>query len=419
MARIPTSKCLTCEGCLHSNLVRDLETSLGKGEWLALLGFALLLERRIDARKSSSLNAYLRFLPAAEEGVTALWPDDRKRFLAGTDVEQALRDERAQAKTEWEKHIQPMVLSSELSKSGLTFEDYLAARSVVSSRAFTISPEVGVGLVPIADLFNHRTGGHHVLLADINDESTIQKNARPPPSNTQGSSVTYMYVKVVRSARKGEELFNSYGELGNATLLSSYGFCQVDNPGDRVTFGIPALRAAAGLCGVDGLQIASRLRWCEANGVCREDSTFQLKARSPPPDGMLLALWVLASSPDDFSNFTSSSQGNVSGTKHLAHYISEAQNYGGLENAKALQILIKMLQRRRSLYASTPSDDSEWASDCSILVKSELEILSDCERCLDEKLEGKLEAGSAGRKRKVGESGNATTTSEAAFSLFD
>jgi len=134
---------------------------------------------------------------------------------------------------------------------------------------------------------------------------------------------------------------------------------------------------------------------------------------------MLLALWVLASSPDDFSNFTSSSQGNVSGTKNVAHYISEAQNHGGLENAKALQILIKMLQRRRSLYASTPSDDSEWASDCSILIKSELEILSDCERCLDEKLEGKLEAGSAGRKRKVGESGNATTMSEAAFSLFD
>ena len=113
MARIPTSQCLTCGGCAHQKLVGDLEISLGKGEWLALLGFALLLERGIDAGKSSSWNAYLRYLPAAEQGVTALWPENRKRYLAGTDVDLALRDERAQAKTEWETHIEPILSRSE------------------------------------------------------------------------------------------------------------------------------------------------------------------------------------------------------------------------------------------------------------------------------------------------------------------
>ena len=167
MARIPTSQCLTCGGCAHQKLVGDLEISLGKGEWLALLGFALLLERGVDAGKSSSWNAYLRYLPAAEQGVTALWPENRKRYLAGTDVDLALRDERAQAKTEWETHIEPILSRSEYAESGFTFEDYLSARSVVSSRAFTICPKVGVGLVPLADLFNHRTVGHHVLLTDL------------------------------------------------------------------------------------------------------------------------------------------------------------------------------------------------------------------------------------------------------------
>lgn len=421
MARIPTSQCLTCGGCAHQKLVGDLEISLGKGQWLALLGFALLLERGIDAGKSSSWNAYLRYLPAAEQGVTALWPENRKRYLAGTDVDLALRDERAQAKTEWETHIEPILSRSEYAESGFTFEDYLSARSVVSSRAFTICPEVGVGLVPLADLFNHRTGGHHVLLTDIEDESILPESARPQQSTKEGAS--YMYVRLVRSARKDEELFNSYGELGNATLLSSYGFCQRDNPGDQVTFGVPALRAAAGLCGVDGLQIASRLRWCEANGLCEEDSTFHLKAQSPPSNTLLLVLWILAASPDEFGEFSDSLKGKrMFGTDKVAQYISEVQHCGGFENVKTLQVLMKMLERRRALYASTPSDDSEWASYCLILVDSELGIILDCEKYLEEKLNGRFEAGNASKKRKVISTGNivcTTTTSDAAFSLFD
>ena len=196
MARIPTSQCLTCGGCAHQKLVGDLEISLGKGEWLALLGFALLLERGVDAGKSSSWNAYLRYLPAAEQGVTALWPENRKRYLAGTDVELALRDERAQAKTEWAIHIEPILSRSEYAESGFTFEDYLSARSVVSSRAFTICPEVGVGLVPLADLFNHRTGGHHVLLTDIEDESILPESARPQQSTKEGASYMLSLIHI-------------------------------------------------------------------------------------------------------------------------------------------------------------------------------------------------------------------------------
>jgi hypothetical protein len=48
------------------------------------------------------------------------------------------------------------------------FEKYLAARSVVTSRAFSVDEHHGAGLVPLADLFNHRTGNPdhslHVLI---------------------------------------------------------------------------------------------------------------------------------------------------------------------------------------------------------------------------------------------------------------
>ena len=37
-------------------------------------------------------------------------------------------------------------------------------------------------------------------------------------------------VRVVSPADADDEVFNTYGELGNAKLLSSYGFAQRDNP---------------------------------------------------------------------------------------------------------------------------------------------------------------------------------------------
>jgi len=57
----------------------------------------------------------------------------------------------------------------------------------------------------------------------------------------------------VKPANEAEEVFNTYGELGNAKLLCSYGFTQIDNPADGVTIGLPALRAAAALVGKHNL----------------------------------------------------------------------------------------------------------------------------------------------------------------------
>ena len=114
---------------------------------------------------------------------------------------------------------------------------------MASSRAFTVDPTVGAGLVPIADLFNHRTGGHHVRLTD-------------DPEDPGGG---FLVVRCVAPADPGEEVFNSYGVLGNAKLLRSYGFAQPNNPADVVTFDVPAVRAAAAMRGVAGERVAARL----------------------------------------------------------------------------------------------------------------------------------------------------------------
>ena len=188
VARIPTSRVSHLWRLRSPKVSWRLEISLGKGQWLALLGFALLLERDIDAGKSSSWNAYLRYLPAAEQGVTALWPENRKRYLAGTDVQLALRDERAQAKTEWETHIEPILSRSEYAESRF-ISKIICLLGLWFLQGHSPSVQVGVGLVPLADLFNHRTGGHHVLLTDIEDESILPESARPQQSTKEGGEL--------------------------------------------------------------------------------------------------------------------------------------------------------------------------------------------------------------------------------------
>ena len=222
IARIPKSGCITRANCARSDAISKLRVSMGGDEqWLAILGAALLLER--TSFSDSRWAPYLATLPREESDVVASWPDDRRRFLAGTDIEQALRDERAQARSEWEGHVAKVVrdATSDVDDDGRPgFDDYLAARSVVSSRAFTVDDAVGVGLVPVADMFNHRTGGNHVCVADVDDASAIPAAARSAAGEPS------MYVRVVSPANAGDEVFNTYGDLGNAKLLSSYGFAQ-------------------------------------------------------------------------------------------------------------------------------------------------------------------------------------------------
>lgn len=43
-----------------------------------------------------------------------------------------------------------------------------------------------------------------------------------------------LFMEVVRPAEKGDEVFNTYGQLGSAALLARYGFCDQDNPHDFV-----------------------------------------------------------------------------------------------------------------------------------------------------------------------------------------
>ena len=54
-----------------------------------------------------------------------------------------------------------------------------------------------------------------------------------------------MQIIAARPLEAGQEIFNTYGELGNAELVSKYGFALADNPFNKVTLDKEKLLEAA------------------------------------------------------------------------------------------------------------------------------------------------------------------------------
>lgn len=165
---------------------------------------------------------------------------------------------------------------TERDEQQLSLDAYRRARSVVLSRAFDVGGEDRVGLVPFIDLANHRTttrrrrrrqlqnmstftGEHLIFKERFQDE---EEDAEAIDADMTQNRQPSRFLTLVTSApiEKGDEIFNSYGKLGNAKLLSQFGFTLHDNPYDRV-----ALDASLviGCAAVHGCRDARRrFQWC-------------------------------------------------------------------------------------------------------------------------------------------------------------
>ena len=168
------------------------------------------------------------------------------------------------------------------------FNAFLSAASLVASRAFFIDETNGQGLVPVADCFNHRgNDGEHVHFEendddedgegdeideksdseDFGDDDSEDENVEAELKRLRGeegettfeefenavtndeakpvdpgenrftkehglegtSNARTLRLIAVKDAQRGSEVFNSFGNHGNAVLLHKYGFCEWDN----------------------------------------------------------------------------------------------------------------------------------------------------------------------------------------------
>ena len=95
--------------------------------------------------------------------------------------------------------------------------------------------------MPFADLFNHLSGAEHVHFTgegesdresgqeeeEEEEEKSIRcgdrrkgKGGERRRSGIAGGGIDDLFMELVRPVKRGEEIFNTYGQLGSAALLA-------------------------------------------------------------------------------------------------------------------------------------------------------------------------------------------------------
>lgn len=96
----------------------------------------------------------------------------------------------------------------------VTFEKYQWAYLVVSSRMWHVK-EFGHIMVPLADMLNHKPSAGFGAVSE---------------------DKTYFYINATQDYKKGEQVFDNYGNKNDLDLLRVYGFVPEENEANFVTY---------------------------------------------------------------------------------------------------------------------------------------------------------------------------------------
>lgn len=175
---------------------------------------------------SKKWELYARMLPT-RTGCAALWDEEtieQMQFLPA--VESALR-----LKEKFQVEVDRAV-----QEHAIPCHAMLWALSIVHSRSFAVCNERGQrirALVPVADLFNHKSdepaaaGALDIQLGEGETGEAWQLVL-------DGDSEPWFQMSSLEACASGEEIFINYGHETSAELLTSYGFIPDPNPSEYV-----------------------------------------------------------------------------------------------------------------------------------------------------------------------------------------
>lgn len=251
---------------------------LEEADLVGILGLAFAVMYEMALGQASPFYGYLQSLPSGEH-LPIFWSDEELRELRGSDLEAAIVADKAYLLDDYKTHVvpvldrHPMVFAD---RSRFTLEHFAQATSLVTSRAFEVDAFHGDSLVPLADLFNHKTAGEHVHFeadsdvcplcgtngpcwCDATSTSTEDDydddESRPPSlydpeewttasegsdnqfaaSDVHDDSADILEMTVIRKCPAFSEVFNTYGDHSNAALITKYGFAEENNQFDVVS----------------------------------------------------------------------------------------------------------------------------------------------------------------------------------------
>ncbi|KDP24225.1 hypothetical protein JCGZ_25882 [Jatropha curcas] len=388
VATIPKSACLT----IKNSGACDIIEAAGLGGCLGL-SVALMYEKSLG--NDSPWAAYFQLLPD-RESLPLVWTlDEVDQLLFGTELHKVVKEDKALIYDDWKENILPLVDTGHFVPHFFGPENYFAARSLIASRSFEIDDYYGSGMVPLADLFNHKTGAEDVHFtsgssdskSDDDDKSNTngcytENTVDKEPSSALGCELDdprLLEMIMVKDVKAGAEVFNTYGLVGNAALLHRYGFTEPDNPYDIVNIDLElVLKWSSSL--FSGRYSRARLSLWRKSGysgcVSQNAEYFEISCNGEPQIELLILLYIMLLQEDEYckldlavstaNNYKESISMILSEKCNITWLKRSEANKGFLLTKSVCSALLWLADRRESFYGlSSMKDDIEAAKTCS------------------------------------------------------
>ncbi|XP_047151960.1 ribosomal lysine N-methyltransferase 3 isoform X1 [Vigna umbellata] len=413
VAKMPKEACLTTKTSGAREIIEEagLDGHLG-------LAFAIMYERSLG--EDSPWYGYLQLLPY-QECVPIVWTlNEVNELLCGTELHQTVQEDKALIYEDWKENILPLLDSAPLKLNPKFFEieQYFAAKSLISSRSFEIDDYHGFGMVPLADLFNHKTGAEDVHFtamssnyesgSDVdgsnNDEGIVKEevalaqnsstdmtasidanvgnniDSGLESSSVSGDDTSMLEMITIKDVSSGTEVFNTYGLLGNAALLHRYGFTEKDNSYDIVNIDMELVLQWCSSAFSDRHSRARVSLWRRLGySACgsQDSEYFEISFDGEPQIELLILLHIMLLLDDAYQklDLSVSVAGNCpesnGGTTHLNGNIfpNEVFNMSkkSLLSKRVCDALLSLADMRESLYGlNSVEDDIEALERCSL-----------------------------------------------------
>ncbi|RKP23724.1 hypothetical protein SYNPS1DRAFT_30521 [Syncephalis pseudoplumigaleata] len=308
VCRIARSAILSAKNCGITNILEDAmchsegegeEEEEGEGGLSDRVALTLGVMFELARGETSPWYGYLQSLPQREP-LPIFWSDEPLAWLKGTELEESIGKDKHGIKHDYDTQVVPLLKQAPdlfANEQAYTFEQFMRVSSLVASRAFFVDDYHGEAMVPLADIFNHKTCDEHVHLEfdldvclvcgaafgcehaidpedppfsmlppGVEIERALQETDAPvlidtaPSDDEEHSDAGYgdgygeedgeededeedrLEMSVVQEARPGDEVYNTYGYHGNAHLLARYGFAEDVNPCDVVGVHMDVIR---------------------------------------------------------------------------------------------------------------------------------------------------------------------------------
>ncbi|GAA5916508.1 SET domain-containing protein [Sporobolomyces salmoneus] len=231
---------------------------------------------------------YVSNLPKADSFRTTLFftPQERE-LLRGSNLYGATEDRERMWKEEWQELTEKWI-SDERVRKELTWERWLWASSIVSSRAFPShlldndkSNSTPV-LFPGIDMLNHKPTAKLTWSSDVHTVTTATREG--------GKDGLGMFSIVVdEEVPADSQVFNTYGAKSNEELLLGYGFVLASppaNPADCVALklSLPPNCSEALFDLIHLLKLENMRHFVGRNGQLPEELKAQMRLLLSPPE---------------------------------------------------------------------------------------------------------------------------------------